>query len=42
MTYAGFAALLLWMGLLIAMGYLTDWLLARIFRSNRSTASSSE
>jgi hypothetical protein len=36
MTLAGFAALLFWMALLVVMGYLNDWALARIFQSNRA------
>jgi hypothetical protein len=36
MTLAGFAALLFWMAMLVIMGYITDWLLARIFSSNRA------
>ncbi len=36
MTLPGFAALLFWMALLVAMGYLNDWALSRIFRSNRA------
>ena len=36
MTLAGFAAFLFWMALLVAMGYLNDWALSRIFRSNRA------
>jgi len=35
MTPAGFGALLLWLALLVCMGFLNDWLLARIFRSGR-------
>jgi hypothetical protein len=36
MTLAGFAALLFWMALLVALGYLNDWVLSRMFRSNRA------
>jgi hypothetical protein len=36
MTLAGFAALLFWMALLVAMGYLNDWALSRIFRRHRA------
>lgn len=36
MTLAGFAALLLWMAVLVALGYLNDWVLSRMFRSNRA------
>ena len=36
MTFSGFGALLFWMALLVMMGYLNDWLLARIFSSNRA------
>ena len=36
MTLAGFAALLFWMALLVSLGYFNDWVLSRMFQSNRA------